>query len=267
MDLPDHISASQINKFLMCPLAYRFHYVDGIETGVKSTSFALGTAFHTVAEQLHRHLMNGGVRSPNTYRDLIGDCLSVEFGNFDVQVKDGEDRDTLTAEGAGMMDAYREYRVGQSGKLLVTEQRIEREIANVQTGELLGVPFVAYIDLIETNGDGLVVVDLKTAKRSYSQSDVDGNLQLTCYGLLTLLETGKPPSGLRIDAVVRNKQPKVQRIETARTEDDFIRFWTLAKTVRSAIEAGVFYPNSGWACPTCEFADHCRKWGVENERR
>ena len=39
--LPDHLSASQIIKFLMCPLTYRFQYIDQIETGIKSSSFAL----------------------------------------------------------------------------------------------------------------------------------------------------------------------------------------------------------------------------------
>ena len=263
MNLPDHLSVSQVTKFLMCPLSYKFHYVDGIETDIKSSSFALGTAFHAAAERLHRDLMNGGVRAAKVYQDLLGDSLATEFGNFDVQVKDGEDRDSLTGEGGRLMDAYREYRAAQKATLLTVEQRVERELVNVQTGETLGLPFIAYLDLIEQNGDGLVIVDLKTAKRSYSQGDVDGNLQLTCYGLLTLLETGKPPSGLRIDAVIRNKTPKVQRLETSRTERDFIRFWNLARTVRNAIETSVFYPNPGWACSGCEFSDCCKKWGVE----
>jgi hypothetical protein len=40
MNLPDHLSASQIIKFLTCPLAYKFHYIDGVETGTKSSSCA-----------------------------------------------------------------------------------------------------------------------------------------------------------------------------------------------------------------------------------
>ena len=260
--LPDHLSASQISKFLMCPLSYEFHYLDGIETGVKSSSFAFGTAFHTAAEHLHKHIMNGGVRAPKTYRDVLGDCLAVEFGNFDIQTKDGEDRDTLTEEGGRLVDVYGEYRVAQKATLLTVEQRVERDLVNIETGELLGIPFVAYIDLIEKNGDGLVVVDLKTAAKSYSQSVVDGNLQLTCYALLVLLETGEPPAGLRIDAVVRNKTPKVQRLETSRTEDDFVRFWALARQVRAAIQTDVFYPSPGWSCPTCEYAENCRRWGL-----
>ena len=263
--LPDHLSVSQITKFLTCPLSYRFQYVDGIETGTKSSSFALGTAFHSAAEHLHRHLMNGGAKRPEVYQDVLAESLKVEFGNFEVQTKDGENRDSLTAEGARLIDAYREYRTAQKTTLLTVEQRVERELINVRTGELLGLPFVAYLDLIEKVENGLVVVDLKTAARSYSQGDVDGNLQLTAYGLLVMLETGKPPAGLRIDAVVRNKQPKVQRLETTRTENDLVRFWALAKQVRAAIEAGVFYPSPGWACSGCEFAESCQRWGLSGK--
>jgi len=122
------------------------------------------------------------------------------------------------------------------------------------------------MDLVEKTEAGLVVVDLKTAKRSYSQQDVDGNLQLTAYGLLVWLETGALPAELRIDAIVRNKEPKVQRLATGRSKTDYARFWNLARTVRNAIETGCFYPNPGWSCPTCEFAEHCQRWGADNEK-
>jgi len=267
VELPDHLSVSQITKFLICPLAYRFHYLDGIETGIKSSSFALGTSFHRAAEHLHKHMINGGVKPPQVYRDVLGDSLKVEFGNFDVQVKDGESQDSLTEEGGRLVDAYVDYRTSQPAEILTVEQRIERELVNVQTGEVLDLPFVAFVDLIEKEEAGLVVVDLKTAKRSYNQAVVDANIQITCYALLVLLETSKPPR-LRIDAVVRNKTPKIQRIETTRSEDDLVRFWALARSVRQAIEAGVFHPNPGsWSCATCEFAEHCQRWGLQEESK
>jgi len=263
MDLPDHLSVSQINRFLQCPLSYKFRYIDGIETGIKSASFALGTAFHAAAEELHRHLMDGGVREPQVYEGLFADALSTEFGNFEVPLKEGESQDTLTQEGGRLIEVYVKYRTSQPGKVLTVEQRIERELVNVQTGEVLGLPFVGFLDLIERDEAGLVVIDLKTAARSYRQTVVDGSIQLTCYALLVLLETSNPPR-LRIDAVVRNKTPKIQRIETTRTEDDLVRFWALARSVRQAIEAGNFYPNPGnWSCATCEYAEHCRRWGMK----
>ena len=263
MNIPDHLSVSQIIKYLICPLSYRFHYIDGIETGTKSTSFALGTSFHAAAEALHKHMMNGGVRDPNVYRDVLGDALATEFGNFEVQCKDGESQDSLTKEGAALVDLYREYREAQPAEILTVEQRIERELVNIQTGETLDVPWIAFIDVLEKTDEGLVLIDLKTAKRSYNQADVDADLQLTAYSLLVLLETSKLPASLRIDALIRNKTPKLQRIETHRTESDVVRFWALAREVRAAIQSGHFFPSRGWQCPTCEFAEHCQQWGLQ----
>ena len=262
----NHISVSQVSKYLMCPLAYRFQYIDRIETGVKASGLAFGTAFHCAADLLHRDMMNGGVRKPGVYHEALAESLKIECGNFDVQMKNNETQDSLIAEGGRLVDAYREYRTSHAAKLLATEQRVERELVNPVTGELLGLPFVAFVDLIEQNGRGVIVVDLKTAGRAYSQSDADLSLQLTCYGLLVLLESGTPPTGMRIDAVIRNKTPRVQSVQTTRTINDFARFWQIAQAVLAAIRAGSFFPNPGWQCSNCEYGDLCQSWGTDGCR-
>ena len=262
--LPDHISASQINSYLRCSLAYRFKYLDGIVTEQKATALVLGSAFHLAAEKLHRDLMNGGIKPPQRYRDVLGDALATEYGCFDILGKDGEDRDTLTEEGGRLLDLYIKHRAGQKTKIVAAEQRVERQLVNVGTGEILDVPFVAFLDLIEEDADGQTIIDLKTTKKSYSQKDADGSPQMTCYGLLTFLETSDVPR-LGLEVLVRNKSPRLQQLETSRTEDDFVRFWNLARAVREAIVAGVHYPSPGWQCSGCEYAEQCRLWGSESK--
>ena len=44
--LPDHVSYSQLNTFLMCPLRYRFQYVEEIPPAFKSAALAFGSAIH-----------------------------------------------------------------------------------------------------------------------------------------------------------------------------------------------------------------------------
>jgi len=83
---------------------------------------------------------------------------------------------------------------------------------------------------------------------------------------MLLLETGAEPSQLRIDAVVRTKTPKVQALATRRATTDYVRFFGLAQAVIETIKAGCFYPNPGWQCPTCEFAEHCRSWGLKHRK-
>ena len=262
MKLPDHLSVSQLNTFLSCPLAYRFRYIDRIETGTKSSSFALGTAFHSAAERLHKDIIAGQAGAADDYCTAFDDALSVEFGCFDVQLKPGESADSLHQEGRALVELYCEHRLRQPAKLVAAELRIEQRLVNPATREELGVPFVAYLDLVERDGGGTNVVDLKTASRAYAQGDVDTSMQLTAYGLLMLLSTGQAPATMRIDAVVRTKVPKLQRIETRRSESDYIRFFELARVVWAAIQEGHYYPNAGWTCSNCEFARECAHWGT-----
>lgn len=264
-DHSDHLSISQIQKFLLCPLAYKFKYVDRIETGVKSSGLVLGSAFHVAAEELHRDLIQGRTRRPAKYRELVVESLATEFGNFEIQTKDGETEESLRSDGIALIDLYHEYRSHEPARLVATEQRIERELVNVRTGEILDVPFVAFIDLLEESNEGIVVVDLKTAGKAYTRLAVDSDLQLSCYGLLMLLATGKKPCRLRIDALIKTSKPRVQRVETTRHEADYIRFWSIASGIRMAIRSGVFYPNPGWQCPTCEYATLCQRWGLGEE--
>jgi len=159
MKLPDHLSVSQLNTFLSCPLAYRFRYVDRIETGTKSSSFALGTAFHSAAERLHKDIIAGHAGAADDYCTAFDDALSVEFGCFDVQLKAGESADSLHQEGRALVELYREHRLRQPAKLVDAELRIEQRLVNPATREELGVPFVAYLDLVERDSGGAVYRD------------------------------------------------------------------------------------------------------------
>jgi len=154
MKLPDHLSVSQLNTFLSCPLAYRFRYIDRIETGTKSSSFALGTAFHSAAERLHKDIIAGQAAAADDYCTAFDDALPVEFGCFNVQLKPGKSADSLHQEGRALVELYREHRLRQPGKLVAAELRIEQRLVNPATREELGVPFVAYLDLVERDSGG-----------------------------------------------------------------------------------------------------------------
>jgi len=266
MGLPDHFSVSQLLKYLTCPLKYRFEYIERVAPPFRASALALGTAVHAAAHLLHEHQMDGGIRTPNVYYKAVKDSLGSQFKRHEVSLKDKESHAGLRDEGCRLFDLYSRRREAASGSIIAAEHRVECDLCNVRTGETLGVPFVGYVDLVEgTGNDGYVVTDLKTASRSYSQVTVDADLQLTAYALLLALEMGNMPSSLRIEALVRNRTPKLQSIETKRTENDLVRFWSLARAVWAAIRAGHFYPSPSWRCSTCEFAGHCGDWGLCND--
>ena len=55
----DHVSATQLNLYLMCSLKYRFVYVDRLPRPFKPVELALGTAFHAAIEWWHKQRKQG----------------------------------------------------------------------------------------------------------------------------------------------------------------------------------------------------------------
>jgi RecB family exonuclease len=86
---------------------------------------------------------------------------------------------------------------------------LRREITNhSQRGERS--PLVGTLDLIERDAEGrIIVVDLKTSARKYTDLQADASLQLSVYSYATAMN-GLADQGdlrLRFDVLTKTKQP------------------------------------------------------------
>jgi CRISPR/Cas system-associated exonuclease Cas4 (RecB family) len=118
-------------------------------------------------------------------------------------------------------------------------------------------PVKGYIDLIDSQGN---IIDHKTTKRSYPQDAAEKDLQLTAYAMAYRAMHGKPENAVRLDVMVRNKQPKIQQLSGRRNESQIGRFTRLAGQLENGISSGVFYPNESYMCPGCGYQDMCERW-------
>ena len=126
-----------------------------------------------------------------------------------------------------------------------------------------GLPlFQGYIDLIEQSPEGdITLVDLKTAAKKLSQSNVDTNLQLTAYALATESMGFNPDElKLRLDVLLKTKEAGLVKYETSRTPDDRYRFIKLLYSVWNGIQQEVFFPRQDWQCGQCAWAKQCKEW-------
>jgi putative RecB family exonuclease len=57
------ISASQVQTYLLCPLKYRFQYVDKIARPFRAAALAFGSSVHAAIEWFHRERVAG--RTPD----------------------------------------------------------------------------------------------------------------------------------------------------------------------------------------------------------
>lgn len=249
----DHVSVSQINLYLMCPLKYRFVYVDMLPRPFKPIELALGTAFHAAVEWWHKHRKNGSSPDAEDVARILAADLRAQ-AEEKLQFKNGESLDDVIQVGGKLASAYVK---GYRGKPVHdTEVPFRVPLVDLETGEDLGLPLDGYFDLLESND---TVVETKTAARAYDTMAILNHLQLTAYGYAYRILYDREPN-LRLDVVTKTKTPRLQSVEVLRDKSDMVRFFHIAKSVSGAICDGHFHPNHGWQCANCEFAEPCQKW-------
>jgi hypothetical protein len=93
----------------------------------------------------------------------------------------------------------------------------------------------------------VVVVDLKTAARRYSDLQVEASLQLPVYSYATAMNGLADQENLRLrfDVLTKTKTLELHRYWTTRDRGSTRRLFRLASDVLHAIEGGVFPPHPG----------------------
>jgi RecB family exonuclease len=152
----------------------------------------------------------------------------------------------------------------QGATVLAVEQPFAVPLIDPETGEVLDRDLVGSLDRLERDPEGrLVVVDLKTAARKYSDLAVEASLQLSVYSYATMMNglADQEDLRLRFDVLTKTKTAELHRYWTTRDRAATRRLYRLAVEILHAIEAGVFPPRVGWQCGECQFRSRCWVWG------
>jgi len=259
----EHLSYSSISSYLLCPRAWRFHYLDQIETPT-SPALIFGSAFHeTVEDWLATRICED-----------MGDIPLVDFWqrqwkmqlerNADRGINWGKDNpEAMNNLGIRMFSDPDTVALVDSLQPLVIEEQvqIERKVTLQVPG--VPVPVIGYVDMIEQDG---VPCDFKTSARSWSQKQANEQMQPAFY-LAALNQFGYPLAQdnggytFRYYTFIKTKTPKCQIWGTTRTAQDLFWLFGLIADVWHGIEGGVFPPNPGtWKCGPryCDYWDICR---------
>ena len=149
-------------------------------------------------------------------------------------------------------------------EIVDVQRRLTVPLIDQQTGEVLERELVVVMDLLERDREGhLVVVDLKTAARKYTELQVETSLQLTVYSYAAEMAglADREEVRLRFDVLTKTKQPEFHRYPTSRDRRANVKLFRLASEVLRGVEAGVFHPIVGWQCKECQFRERCWAWG------
>jgi len=243
-----HLSVTQLKMYLRCPLQYFFRYTCDLKIP-PTGSLTLGRAIHeTLHDNYHQKIQS--------HRDLpISDVTDIYSNHWEQEARealfgDGEKPGKLKDQGVQMLTTYFD-----SVAPHIQPVDVEREFLVKADG--IGLPLKGYIDLID---DRRYIIDHKTSKRNFPEDTAEKDIQLTAYALAYRILTGRNEKGVRLDVMVKTKEPKIQQLQATRTQADIDRFVRLAQQVEKGINAEAFYPNENYMCGICGYKDMCEKW-------
>jgi CRISPR/Cas system-associated exonuclease Cas4 (RecB family) len=148
-------------------------------------------------------------------------------------------------------------------EIVAVEEPFDVPLIDLDTGEVLDRALVGTLDLVERDAEGrVVVVDLKTSARRYTDLQAELSLQLSMYSYATSMNGlgDQEDLRLRFDVLTKTRQPELCRYWTQRDRAASVRLFRLVAEVLRAIDAGVFHPNPGWQCKDCQFRSACWAW-------
>lgn len=257
-----HISHSQIQTYLTCPRRYLYQYVKGIEWEELPAGMVFGKAIHEAVAVYYRQFKERGKASQ-------GDMLEAYKAAWDREkrkeiplvFKKQDTEDSLLRQAAWLLEVF--ARNARPQVIEAVEMPFSVEIVSPDNGEKLECKLVGIFDLLESDGDGnLIISELKTASRRLKEDDYENHLQATVYSYaLKMLgyTTSERKTLVRYDVLLRTRKGDFERYFVVKTEWDYRRMFFLIKDVLRSIEQEIYYPRHGWQCNDCPFKGACQR--------
>ncbi|MGO9110053.1 MAG: RecB family exonuclease [Thermoguttaceae bacterium] len=254
-----YVSASRLNCWLKCPLAFRLRYIDGICTPT-SPSLFLGKVVHFGLEASYRHRQLGVTLEAEQVVQKMLDGWARLIDEGAVTFDSVADEQALRQQACELVKAYIAY-APDCEKPLAVEVALEAPLIDPDTGEHLGMPLVGVVDLVLDYEQGPLIVDFKTAARSSEPMEISHEIQLSSYAWLYRQITGRKEAGLEIRSLIKTKLPKCEfHPYAARSDAHFRRLFAVIREYLDALDSGRFNYRPGFGCAMCDYRERCRNW-------
>lgn len=259
----DYHSYSSINAFSsICPLQYRFNYVDRLPRESIALPLVFGSGMNTALVLLDQDLMKGRKPDLDLAVQAFRAHLEEAFGNTAVPVVTTHDEtlEGLTTKGAKLLEHY-VSELPPDETPLELPRRFTVPLFDAE-GNALPRPLHGELDRWLKTADGRTgISDWKTASGRWTADRLRKDDQATAYLTAGEHVLGRKPDFFRYDLLLKTAKPALERYYVERTEGQRKRFLKKVTEVDRALKSGVFVPNDqSFACATCAFRNACEKW-------
>ena len=248
------LSGSSLNTFLRCPRQWEYAYVYRLKRP-PSLKQQLGISAHEAVElDLKQKVV--------TRTDLPVEELTEKFRDSFVPAaleaaenpKRGETRGSMLDSGVKAVGHWRKV-VAPTYQPAMVEQHVQFAIN--------GIPIDGTIDTVDEDD---IIVDHKFVGKRPSSGEMY-ILNMTGYGVGFRRLTGRIEGGIRLDHIVRNKEPDYVPIRSDGPipDDAIVAYAGIVQDVRDSIMAGIFPPHGlkSNACSWCGYNDICPAYRKE----
>jgi putative RecB family exonuclease len=220
-----------------------------------------GGAFHHAAEHLHQTAMEGSqVPDTDELLNIYDEAWRVEAADKpEIAFAKGEDAATMRELARRMLSAYREHVASSSVNSSTRTIAIEHSHRFVLMPDV--PPIEMRLDLLELQGENLIVSDVKSARSRWNDAKIAESLpQLILYahGLVPLMkELGAKRIVPRFLIVTKAKTPHIQILEPQASQTDADKLKRTVRETWESIQKELFFPREGWHCQLCPYRRQC----------
>jgi hypothetical protein len=201
----EYVSASRLNLWLRCGLAFRLRYIDRVPEPTTASLF-VGKQVHRALEFLYRRRQVGLVTELDEVNDslLAGweegvHCEGVQFANHKEEAAARE-------QVISLLTAYCRQFPSDEPRPLAVETSLSCPLVDPRSGEDLGMPLVGIVDLVLPEQAGALIADFKTAASSRPPPEIQHEIQLSCYSYLFSSVSGQQETALEIRSLARPRR-------------------------------------------------------------
>lgn len=249
LPLPSTLTPSKLGKFVSCPLAFRYSYIEHLPE--PATTYQLkGTIVHRVLQLLFAS-GDPASRTPARALALLETAWqeSVDSGELGALGLSAEQTIAFHGEAETLLDRY--FELEEPTKVSTVGIELDLRV------EIDGVVHRGIIDRLDRLEDGrFVIVDYKTGRSPRPDRSRSRMLGVQFYAFLCETLLGIRPSEVRLmylgDRVVVVESPTDQSLRGLRQRSGAV--WS---AIERACDTGDFRPNPSPLCRSCAFQEMC----------
>lgn len=248
------ISYSALNAFKICPLKYKYAYIDRIKTP-QSKDQLFGTWTHETLKMMH---------TPQALPPTEKQVLDFFMARFDEKVFDSsQEAQAYLYQAVSMIKNYYAKNYPSNFNIVSLETNFTAPLRFQNDIHLIS----GRIDRIDKLADGsFEIIDYKTSRKMPSQKNVDEDLQLSIYNLgiinqwPNLFRVQKKPVYLSLYFLKHGEKLTSQRTfqQLVQTKDQLLSdIFSIQKEFK---KTNSFQPRQNALCNWCEYQNQCPLW-------